>query len=122
MGRIARGLGGLLLVVATVSGAHAEMSYGNGPFRVEWEVPRPGVIAGTIYNDYQDGAAYIKLLVEALDAAGRVVSTNYLFVGGEIGPLDGRSFRLTKLPPAERYQVKVWSYQIQMRSGCCGVQ
>ena len=41
---------------------------------------------------------------------------------GEIGPLDGRSFRLTKLPLAERYQVKVWSYQILQHSGCCGVQ
>jgi len=119
---MAGGLGSLLLVVAAAAGAHAEMSYGNGPFRVEWNVPRPGVIEGTIYNDYQDAAAAIKLLVEPLDAAGRVLSANYLWVGGEIGGLDGRSFRLTKLPPAERYQVKVWSYQIQMRSGCCGVQ
>ena len=122
MGWTARGLGSLLLVVAAVSGAGAEMSYGNGPFRVEWSVLRSGAIEGTIFNDYQDPAASIKLLIEPLDAAGRVLSANYVWVGGEIGALDRRTFRLTKLPPAERYRVKVWSYEIRVNSGCCGVQ
>ena len=96
------------------------VSHGNGPFRTEWEMVGPGRVGGRIYNDYQDGASAIQLLVQGLDASNRVVNQRYLWVGGDIGPLDARSFMLTKLPPADHYWVTVHSYQIQERPGCCG--
>jgi hypothetical protein len=103
------------------AGATAPMlvSHGNGPFRTEWERTGPTRIGGRIYNDYQDGASALQLLVLGLDASNRVVNQRYLWIGGEIGPLDSRSFMLTKLPPADHYWVTVYSYQIQERPGCC---
>jgi hypothetical protein len=122
MTRIAMPVGALLLVLTLTSAASAEVSYGNGPFRIEWNVLSPGQIAGRIYNTYHDGATAIRLLVQGLDATGAVVSSSYVWVGGELGGLDDRSFRLEKVPPAPRYNVTVHSFQIQERPGCCGVR
>ena len=105
--------------LAAFATAPVSVSHGNGPFRTEWEVTGPGRIGGRIYNEYQDGAYAFQLLVQGLDASNQVVNQSYLWVGGDIGPLDGRSFMLTKLPPADHYWVTVHSYQIQERPGCC---
>lgn len=104
---------------ATVATAPVLVSHGNGPFRTEWEVTGPGRIGGRIYNEYQDGAYALQLLVQGLDVSNRVVNHRYLWVGGDFPALDGRSFMLTKLPPADHYWVTVHSYQIQERPGCC---
>src|SRR5919108_1698434 len=121
MVRIPSLVGALMLVVVMLpSTAPAEISIGNGPFRIEWSQTSPGQIVGRIYNTYHNGVTAIHLLVEGLDATGGVVSSNYVWVGGELGALDDRSFRLEKLPPAQRYNVRVHSFVIQERPGCCG--
>jgi hypothetical protein len=104
---------------AMVATAPVLVSHGTGPFRTEWEVTGPGRIGGRIYNEYQDGASALQLLVQGLDASDRIVNQRYLWVGGDFPALDGRSFMLTKLPPADHYWVTVHSYQIQERPGCC---
>jgi hypothetical protein len=104
---------------AAVAAAPALVSHGKGPFRTEWEVTGPGRIGGRIYNEYHDGAYALQLLVQGLDASNQVVSQRYLWVGGDFPALDGRSFMLTKLPPADHYWVTVHSYQILERPGCC---
>jgi hypothetical protein len=104
---------------AMVATAPVLVSHGTGPFRTEWEVTGPGRIGGRIYNEYQDGAYALQLLVQGLDASDRIVNQRYLWVGGDFPALDGRSFMLTKLPPADHYWVTVHSYQIQERPGCC---
>jgi len=134
MSRHAAVLGTLVLVLAGCSGvaptgrgqvpsaayAPVLVSHGNGPLRTEWELTGPGRIGGRIYNEYQDGVYALQLLVQGLDASNRIVSQQYLWVGGDIGPLDSRSFMLTKLTPADHYWVTVHSYHILERPGCCG--
>jgi hypothetical protein len=106
-------------LAALAAATPVQVSHGNGPFRIEWEITGPGKIGGRIYNEYQDGAYQFQLLVQGLDASNRVVNQSYLWVGGDIGPLDGRSFMLTKLQPADHYWVTVHSYQIRQAGGCC---
>ena len=98
---------------AMTSPRATQVSYGNGPFKVEYEVDRPGRIVGRIYNEYQSPVRAIQLLVQALDENGRVIQEQREWVGGEVAPLGDRPFVLTGLPPAANYVVRVHSYQIE---------
>src|SRR5262249_41840556 len=93
--------------------APVQASHGEGPFRVEWSVEGPGRIGGRIYNDYQAGASGFRLLVQGLAAFNQVMNRSYVWVGGDIGPLDSRSFLPTDVPPASHYWITVHSYQLQ---------
>jgi hypothetical protein len=92
------------------STAGAVVSHGNGPFRIEWELAPNHVIAGRLYNEYHTPVARVRIVVEARDAADRVVARTLGDVFGEIGPGSNRYFTVTKLPPADHYQVSVDSY------------
>jgi hypothetical protein len=98
------------LLLASTAGA--VVSRGYGPFRIEWEVTPKGAIAGRVYNEYQLSVTRVRLLVEARDAADRVVARTFGYVFGVIGPLSDRYFTVAKLPPADHYQVSVESYTV----------
>ena len=104
---------------SALAASPTQMNHGRGPFTIAWNVDRPGEISGRIYNNWQNGMASIQLLVEGLDPSNRVVSQTYHGVFGEVPPLFHRYFVLTKVPPADHYQVSVYSYQSQERPGCC---
>jgi len=106
-------------LAAYAAGAPPSVSYGVGPFRIEWQTTGPGRVGGRIYNEYHDPTYAFQLLVQGLDASNQVVNQQYLWVGGDIGALDSRSFMLTKLLPADHYWLTVHSYKIYEFGGCC---
>ncbi|MDP3768089.1 MAG: hypothetical protein Q8S13_08745 [Dehalococcoidia bacterium] len=102
------------------SPAATSINRGNGPFTVEWTIAAPGRITGRVRNEYHDPARRIRLLVEALDASGRVVSQKYEWLAADaIGPNGERFFEVRNLPPADHYRVLVHSWEIIEAPGCC---
>ncbi len=94
------------------SPAHGQVSNGDGTDRwlkVDWKADRT-TISGRIYNQYVSPADQVKVLVEALDASGRVIDKRYEWVGGVIPALGNRYFEVSKLRAAHHYRVSVASY------------
>jgi len=100
----------VLVVLLGVGTTWAEVSHGNGPFTITWELTRQQTIQGRVYNEYHNAMTRIRLLVEALDASDRVVDKTFGDVFGVVGPLSDRYFVVSKLPPADHYRVRVESY------------
>ena len=81
-------------------------------FKIDWDaVPRPdGTVRleGFIRNTYGT-AARVRLLAQALDAAGMVVGQKLWWL--DTVPGFGRvSYQIPGLPRADHYRVTVWSY------------
>ena len=108
---------GLLLCVATLARAVDVAP----PLHVNWTVTPSHSIEGRVYNDFHTPITKIRLLVEAIDAANRVVATKYGYVFGDLAPGDSRYFDVRKVPPADHYRVVVESYvQEQFPNGNLG--
>jgi hypothetical protein len=93
----------------------------NPPLHVKWTVTPSHAIEGRVYNDFHTPITKIRLLVEAFDAANRVVGSTYGYVFGDLAPSDSRYFEVRKVPPADHYRVVVESYvQEQFPNGHLG--
>jgi hypothetical protein len=104
--------------VPAASPAATTVSRGNGPFTLEWSVAPRGRIVGRIRNDYHDPARRIRLLVEALDAADRVIAQRYAWLAADtLGPNQDRYFEIPDVPPADRYRVLVHAWDIIQAPG-----
>jgi hypothetical protein len=84
-------------------------------FRLEWEAGerrgRP-VVRGSIVNEWGFPARRVQLLVEGLDAGGRVVSQRVAWLGGELTPGSRAWFdvRVAESAPAYRVRVFAWDW------------
>lgn len=106
---------GLAPATAAAQGAAAGKStaamLGDKYFRVEFEADRArggrARLTGYVYNDHGLGHARVRLLVESLDAAGRVTATTVGYVDSLV-PLKGRAyFEVPVERPGESYRVSV---------------
>jgi hypothetical protein len=82
-------------------------------FQVDWNVVRRGaqpVVEGRVRNDWGFPANQIQLLVDALDADGRVVAQRVTRLGAnELPPGIAAPFSVSA-PPAAGYRVSVYAF------------
>jgi hypothetical protein len=122
-----RGIGAAAVFVATlaiaISSARAE-NYSqqslDRSFRVEFEVradPQRPTVSGYVYN-LEGGyiADRMTLLIERLDASGRVVGSSTTWVLGGVPP-GNRAYFTTRVAPAASYRVRVNSFDWIGRGG-----
>src|SRR5882672_9969799 len=89
-------------------------------FRIEFEVradPQKPVVSGYVYN--QEGgyiADRMTLLIERLDASGRVTGSSTTWVLGGVPP-GNRAYFSTRVEPAASYRVRVNSFDWLGRGG-----
>ena len=83
-------------------------------FKIDWEAnpDRDGQIKlrGYVVNTYGEAAGHVRLLAQALDAAGNVVTQRLEWVPGVVPGFGRAYFEVPKMPPADQYRVTVWSY------------
>lgn len=83
-------------------------------FTLDWTVePEPGGarrLRG--YVSSQDGqhANVLRVLAQALDSSGVVVSQQISFIPGGVGGFQRAYFEIRHLPAADHYRVSVWDY------------
>jgi len=92
-------------------------------FRVDFEVradPQRPTISGYVYN-FEPGyiADRMTLLIERLDASGRVIGTSTTWVLGGVPP-GNRAYFTTRVEPAASYRVRVNSFDWLGRGGSGG--
>jgi hypothetical protein len=105
----------MLILLATVMfaapPARAQVAAGDGTDRwlkLEW-ILEGNAIRGRIYNEYFRPADKVRLKVDGLDAADRVLATRYEWVLGVV-PAAGNRYFDVRVPPADHYRVAVASY------------
>jgi hypothetical protein len=84
-------------------------------FRLEWAPYAHGggtAIDGYIYNGYISPVANVQILAQALDAGNNVVAQRLEWVPRVVPALDRSYFRVAALPPADRYRVSVWAFDV----------
>ena len=89
-------------------------------FRVESAAangPRGLVVSGYVYNTYGTTADRVRLLVESVDASGKVTATSIVPLLGSIGPGDRVYFEAPAPQPAASYRVRVASFDPIGRGG-----
>jgi len=89
-------------------------------FRIEFEVradPQRPVISGYVYN-MEGGytADRVSLLIERLDASGRVIGSSTTWVLGGVPP-GNRAYFSARVEPAASYRVRVSSFDWLGRGG-----
>jgi hypothetical protein len=97
--------------------AQAYRTYGSEAFfSVTWaggeRRGRP-VVTGYVVNTYGIAAQYVRVLVESLDAAGRVTATTVGYVNGDVLP-GGRVYfevPVERAAPAYRVVVLSWDWK-----------
>ena len=80
-------------------------------FTVEWaDEGQNGArrVTGHVYASKGD-AEGVRLLAQALDASGAVISQRIAYVPGSVGS-GGAYFEVPNLPTANAYRVSVWDY------------
>jgi hypothetical protein len=102
----------LLVALSAPAGAQNFGGSDDRHFALDWE---PGerrgrsIVVGYVANTSGYIFADVRLRVEALDAAGQVVSTTVGYVIGDLGPSTRRLFEV-RVPRASTYRVTVLSY------------
>jgi hypothetical protein len=106
------GLTAAAFVILLVGIAHAQMSAGR--FRVEAQVVQSKkgapVYSGYVYNDGGGGVANVRLLVETLDAEGKVIGQSH---GTAVGSMLGRDRLYFEMPleaTGASYRARVLSW------------
>ena len=93
----------------------AQTNFGAPPehwLKIDWKVagqPDRAVVWGHVFNDFGLAARDVSLLVEGLDASGRVVTRAVAHVPFVITPGTHGYFE-TVVGPAAGYRVSVYSY------------
>jgi hypothetical protein len=111
----------LLTVTPGALGAQSWLQVGGEQyFRVEWTSGqnRRGapVVSGYVYNTYAAPAVNVSVLVEALDASGKVVSQSVARVAGDI-PGDNRRYFEQRVPAASGYRLRVVAWEFRKGGG-----
>lgn len=92
--------------------AVAQVANGDGTDRwlkLHWTL-EGRAISGRISNEYIQPADKVRLVVEGLDAANRVIDKRYEWVPGVVPALGNRYFEVRVVPGADHYRVAVDSY------------
>ena len=79
--------------------------------------PRGLVVSGYVYNIYGTTADRVRLLVESVDASGKVTATSIVPLLGSLGPGDRVYFEAPAPQPAASYRVRVASFDPIGRGG-----
>lgn len=84
-------------------------------FRVEWQVAERGgqpVLQGSVRNESPHTMGGILLLVEALDAGGRVVAQRVAWAApGSLAPFGRTWFDVGAPAAAPQYRVRIYSFE-----------
>ena len=105
----------LWLLGPGVDVARAQTNFGAPPehwLKIDWQVagqPGRAVVWGHVYNDFGLAARDVSLLVEGLDASGRIVTRAIAHVPFVVTPGTHGYFE-TVVAPAADYRVSVHSY------------
>ena len=90
-------------------------------FSIEWAAAqgRNGTqrVTGYIYNNKGEYAVDLRVMAQAVDAAGAVVGQRIAFVPGGVGGLGRVYFEVPNLPVASTYRVSVYDYTRVQGSG-----
>jgi hypothetical protein len=81
-------------------------------FAIEWQsTPRGNqrLVQGYIKNNWGFTAANMRLLVDALEPDGRLITQRVIWLGGQLTP-GTRAYFETAMPPATSYRVRVFAY------------
>jgi hypothetical protein len=78
------------------------------------------VVEGYVYNRGRQGAQRVRLEIERVDAAGRVIGSSGLWVNGDV-PMESRAFFSASVPEAASYRVHVMSYDWTCSGGGSGM-
>jgi hypothetical protein len=85
-------------------------------FTLEWTVDAPAGdrrrLSGYLTKQTDGHAEPMRLLVQALDAAGAVVERRVWTIPGGVGGGQRAYFEVPDLPPAHEYRVFVWDYSL----------
>jgi hypothetical protein len=82
-------------------------------FKVDWRVAQEGptpVVQGRVYNDWGLAARDVRLLVEGIDANGRVRWQRIEPLTGDLTPGTAMPFVVRVDQPAPAYRVSVYSF------------
>jgi hypothetical protein len=129
MTRVPHVIRGLALAIALASAvpAPAQTLYvaetTDRYFQVEFDVTRNRkgpVVEGYVYNRGRQGAQRVRLEIERVDAAGRVIGSSGLWVNGDV-PMESRAFFSASVPEAASYRVHVTSYDWTCSGGGSGM-
>lgn len=83
-------------------------------FRVDWEVAERGgrpVLRGSVRNESPYTMMAILLLVEALDAGGRVIAQRVAWAPGSLEPFGRTWFDVGVPATAPQYRVRVYTFE-----------
>jgi hypothetical protein len=97
----------LAALAPTSSPAQTTQAGADQPFRLEWSKDGPNV-NGYVYNTTSRYAGYLTLLVEGVDASGKVVNSTKTWVRDV--PPNNRSFFGVSVPDALSYRISILSY------------
>jgi hypothetical protein len=81
-------------------------------FAIEWQsTPRGNqrLVQGYIKNNWGFAAANVRLLVDALEPDGRLITQRIIWLGGQLTP-GTRAYFETAMPPAPTYRVRMFAY------------
>lgn len=122
-----RGFGSALVVAAAAlmagAGSAVAQTYAQETldrnFRIEFEIEAGSrrAISGYVYNLHPGYTAdRMRLSIERLDAAGRVIGSSTMWVLGDV-PAGNRAYFTAPVPPAASYRVQILSFDWVGRGG-----
>ena len=108
-------------LVAALAAPAVAADPGAPSFRVEWGPPAEsaddGVLRGWVVNDSMVRVGDVRLLVETVDAEGRVIGQSFGWVIGDV-PGGGRGYFMVRITTlGAGYRVRVESYDAIAVSG-----
>ena len=86
-------------------------------FQLDWQPgQRAGqpVLTGHVRSTWKDGARWMQLLVDRLDASGALLDQRLVWLPSEV-PRGGRVYFEVPVEPAASYRVAVYSYEAPPR-------
>ena len=82
-------------------------------FRIDWQAGerngRP-VVDGHVFNTWGEAATHVQLLVDELDAAGRITAQQVAWLGFDLTPGTSAPFEVALREPATAYRVSVFGF------------
>src|SRR5438105_16794 len=88
--------------------------------RLDWTAearPSGQEIDGYVYSIHGSPIYDVQLLAQGLDGTGTVVAQKIEWVPGIVPGLQRAYFRISGLPPAARYGVTVWTFEVIEHKG-----
>jgi len=86
-------------------------------FELDWRVLERGgqtLLTGHVLSIWKDGARWMQLLVNRVDARGGLIDQRLVWLPAEV-PRGGRIYFEVRVEPAAAYQVAVYSFESPLR-------